>query len=327
MARRKTKNTTGLKRIEGIDPFLAWVGYTCVRCGTLNHVQAGKTLLDPEDTYKNAEWKCQKCHFLHSSASDLPFAGWKASWRSASSVSCQRFWQGFFRIYTEAHDSYWKQCNTCGHILPANAFSRHADWGPLERQMECRSCKGVINAILNPKRTHEQLWEGSIKRRVGDLLLEGENHKADDKFIRDLFSRFGSRCFKTGKHLDISDRGSWAIDHILPSRYLYPLKKENAALLSREANGHKRDRWPSAFYTNSELIRLAQLTGANLDILASKKPIFNPSIDVDACVTRYLTVREKSDLPKRIKELKKLLEGNKLTANLSKENRRLLGYK
>jgi hypothetical protein len=193
--------------------------------------------------------------------------------------------------------------------------------------MECRSCKGVINAILNPKRTHEQLWEGSIKRRVGDLLLEGENHKADDKFIRDLFSRFGSRCFKTGKHLDISDRGSWAIDHILPSRYLYPLKKENAALLSREANGHKRDRWPSAFYTNSELIRLAQLTGANLDILASKKPIFNPSIDVDACVTRYLTVREKSDLPKRIKELKKLLEGNKLTANLSKENRRLLGYK
>ncbi len=326
MARRKTKNTTGLKRIESVDAFQAWVGFVCVRCGTLNHVQAGQVLLDSEEAYEDAEWKCQKCHFLHSSTSDLPFKNWKASWRKASSVPCQRFWQGFFRIFTEAHDSYWKQCNTCGRILPANAFSRHVGWGPLERQMECRSCKGVINAILNPRRTQEQLWEGSIKRRVGDLLLEDKNQKVDVKFIKDLFTRFNSRCFKTNKMLDPKDRKSWAIDHILPSRYLYPLKKENAALLSREANNHKRDRWPSVFYTNNELIRLAQLTGANLDILASKKPIFNPNIDVDACVTRYLTVRERSNLPKRIKELKKLLEGNKLTEKLSKENRKLLGY-
>lgn len=230
-------------------------------------------------------------------------------------------------MFTENRDSYWKQCNTCGRVLPANAFSRHSGWGPLERQMECRSCKGVINAILNPKRTKEQLWESALKRRVGDLLLEGENKKIDDNFIRKLFRRFYSRCFKTGKRLKMKNRLSWAIDHILPSRYLYPLTKENAALLSKEANNHKRDRWPSEFYTNGELIRLARITGADLQLLSNNKPIVNPNIDVDACVTRYLQVRERTNLEKRIKELKELLEEYDLSSKLSAKNKKLLGYR
>ncbi len=92
--------------------------------------------------------------------------------------------------------------------------------------MECRSCKSVINADLNPKRTKEQLHESSVRRRIADLLLEGENERID---FKELFDRFGNRCFKTGKMLNINDRGSWAIDHILPSRFLYPLRKNNAA--------------------------------------------------------------------------------------------------
>ena len=100
--------------------------------------------------------------------------------------------------------------------MPFAAFSKHSGWGPLERQMECRSCKGAINAVLNPKRTKEQLHEASVSRRIADLLLEGENETIN---IVDLFKRFGSRCFKTKQRLDIKKRDTWAIDHILPSRW------------------------------------------------------------------------------------------------------------
>lgn len=327
MARRPTKNITGLARIPNINPHQAWIGYICVRCSKLNLLPAGDELLTPEQAYVEKEWRCRHCNYVHSRLSNLPFKSWRKSYCRSESTPCQRFWQGFFRMFTESRDAYWKQCNTCGRVLPASAFSRHVGWGPLEKQMECRSCKGTINAVLNPKRTREQLWESAIKRRVGDLLLEGENQKVGERFIKNLFQRFGYRCFKTRKKLKIQVRGSWAIDHILPSKWLYPLTKENAALLSREANNKKRDRWPSEFYTNSELIRLAKITGADLRLLASKHPVVNADIDVDACVSRYLQVREHSNLEKRIRELKKLLADYGLAGQLSKRNKRLLGYR
>jgi len=189
--------------------------------------------------------------------------------------------------------------------------------------MECRSCKSVINAKLNPKRTREQLHESSVRRRIADLLMEGENERID---FEELFERFGSRCFKTGKELDIKKRKTWAIDHILPSRYLYPLRKDNAALLSREANENKRDRWPSQFYTNNELRELARITGANLAIISSKTPITNPNIDVNRCVSRMLNVRGATDLSRRIKDIKRLLQDNDLVDRLSPENKRMLGF-
>jgi CRISPR/Cas system Type II protein with McrA/HNH and RuvC-like nuclease domain len=189
--------------------------------------------------------------------------------------------------------------------------------------MECRSCKGAINAVLNPKRTKEQLHESAVRRRIADLFLEEENESID---FQDLFDRFDSRCFKTKEPLDINQRETWAIDHILPSKYLYPLKRENAALLSRNANENKRDKWPSKFYTNSELIELARISGANIDLISNKLPIMNHNIDVNRGVERYLQVREKSDLPKRIKEIKKILLVYELVDNLSLENKKLLGF-
>ncbi|MFH1178235.1 MAG: hypothetical protein V1711_00710 [bacterium] len=181
----------------------------------------------------------------------------------------------------------------------------------------------MINTNLNPKRTKEQLHESSARRRTADLLLVGEHERLD---LKDLFKCFGGRCFKTGKPLDFKNRKSWAIDHILPSKWLYPLTKENAALLSKGANDNKNDRWPSEFYTNEELKHLSTITGANLELIAKKKPIINANIDVDACVTRMLTVRGATDLTKRIKELKKLLEDYNLVSRLSAQNKKILGY-
>lgn len=189
--------------------------------------------------------------------------------------------------------------------------------------MECRSCKAVINTNLNPKRTKEQLHESAAKRRTAELLLAGENERLD---INDLFKRFSSKCFKTGKLLDIKQRETWAIDHVLPSRWLYPLSIKNAALLSKEANNNKRDKWPSEFYTNNELKRLACITGANLELMSNKEPVINPNIDVDACVSRMLTVRSATDISRRIKDLKKLLQDYNLVNNLSEQNKKLLGY-
>jgi len=322
MARRQTVNQTGISRLSGIPFHDAWIAYKCVSCQGINYIQVGQTLLSPSEAVENCVWTCKHCGFVHAKESDLPFQNWEEEFLSADSTTVLRFWEGFFRTATENPEAYWKQCNVCGRILPFFAFSKHSGWGVLERQMECRSCKGAINAVLNPKRTKQQLQESSVRRRIADLFVESENISID---IEELFNRFDSRCFKTGTKLDINQRNSWNIDHILPSKYLYPLNVANAALLSTEANSNKRDMWPSKFYTNNELIELAKITGANLELISSPKPIINKNINVNNGVTRYLQVREMSDLPKRIKEIKKILEVYQLTNNLSDENKKFLG--
>ena len=333
MARRSTKNKTNIARIAGVRVHEALASFVCIRCSALNFVNVGSKLLTPTEAYETQSWVCKDCGFVHSKTSalpqknkegkKLPFAFWLNAITAANSTASQRFWKAFFTTATENRDAYWKQCNTCGRKLPARAFSGHSAWGALEKQMECRSCKAVINTNLNPKRTKEQLHESAVKRRIADLLLVGENEKLN---FEELFKRFDGKCFKTGKILNIKNRKSWAIDHILPSRWLYPLTATNAALLSKEANDNKRDKWPSEFYTNDELKKLALITGSNLELISSKKPIVNENIDVNACLTRMLNVRSATDIARRIKELKKLLEDNNIVNKLSKQNKRMLGY-
>lgn len=278
--------------------------------------------MSPQYAFENARWKCRKCRYVHSKDSNLPFQNWPKAATHHQSLAAQRFWLGFFRIATEYSSSYWKQCNACGRIQPFDAFSKHVGWGALERQMECRGCKGGINALLNPLRTQEQLHESALRRRVADSLLKGVNEPIK---IEDLFDRFKSKCFKCSKKLDRKLRGTWAIDHILPSRFLFPLKLENSALLCTGCNNSKHGRWPSEFYTNNELIQLSKISGAGLGLLSSATPIVNSDIDVDACVSRYLAVRERSNLRKRIRELKKVLADYDLMDSLSAANKKLLG--
>lgn len=322
MTRRKRINVTAIRRVEAIPYHDAWVAYQCVKCKKINYIRIGKELLSPREAVENCIWECKHCNFTHSKESDLPFENWEGEHSDASSMAALRFWEGFFRVATERPESYWKQCNVCCRILPFQSFSRHSMWGALERQMECRSCKGAINAILNPKRTREQLHESSVKRRIADLFLKEDNEIIN---IQDLFERFKHKCFKTKISLNINERDSWAIDHILPSKYLYPLKKENAALLSKSANEEKRDKWPSNFYENNQLIELAKITGADLTLI-SGAPVRNRDINVNKGVKRYLQVRENSDLSKRVKNIKKILQHYGLVDSLSLENKKLLGF-
>lgn len=327
MSRRKTVNHTGIDRIPNARPNDVYISYTCLKCGHVNKVNIGDRMITLNEAME-CEWQCEECGYVHSQYSDLP-AEWSSNWNeellAVDSAANGAFWKAFFRIAVEKPESYWKRCNVCGRVLPFSAFDKHTGWGALNKQLECRSCKGAINAIGNPKRTSEQLREGAARRRLGDILAALDKDAESKIDIADLFDRFESKCFKTGKPLDISDRESWHIDHILPSKYFYPLTKENAALLSREANSNKRDRWPSDFYTPQELVKLSQITGANLELLSSREPILNDNIDVNAAVDKWLDVRNSTDLQKRIKELKKILIDNKLVDKLSESNKTRLG--
>lgn len=264
MPRRSITNRTAIPRIAGAKPSDVWVVFVCLKCNKVNLLSIGERLMSEDEAYNEAEWKCDNCGYVHSRQSGLPllgvngentpFASWKEEYTLPGDLYMERFWRAFFRIAVADKTNYWKQCNTCDRVQSGASFDRHVGWGPLEKQMECRSCKAVINTTLNPLRTQQQLHESSSKRRAAELLLEGENQNVN---IDELFERFGSKCFKTGVIIKKEDRGTWAIDHILPSRWLYPLSPQNAALLSTKANAAKNDKWPSDFYTNEELIRLA----------------------------------------------------------------------
>ena len=117
------------------------------------------------------------------------------------------------------------------------------------------------------------------------------------------------------------------MDHVLPSKFLYPLTRENAALLCPGCNNGKHDRWPSQYYSNNELIEISRITGADLSLLAEQTPVVNASIDVEACVSRFLQVRQKSNLKKRLAELKRLLADYGLSGSLSDGNKKMLGFK
>ena len=166
MARRQSVNETGIDRLPNVNSNDIFVAYTCVNCKTLNYVNVGQTLLKGDELAENAEWECPHCHYVHSITSDLPdnWDHWKEELRSADSLACYMFWKNFFNIAVENKEAYWKQCKTCGRILPASLFSRHAGWSALEKQLECRCCKASINAVGNPKRTSEQHREAAAKQ-------------------------------------------------------------------------------------------------------------------------------------------------------------------
>lgn len=330
MARRSSKNETGIERIAPPQGAVhdAWAAYVCLNCRSSNYVYVGDELLTPEEAYDDQSWVCEKCGFIHSKYSGLP-SSWDECWLpellESGELTVERFWRAFFKNATENPQAYWKFCNACGRIQPSSHFSKHAGWGPLEKQMECRACKAAINAVLNPQRTSEQLRESSVRRRIGDLIVSDYNEKLDNQA---LFERFGGKCFKTGKPLDITKTGTWHVDHILPSKYLYALNPRNAALLSDEANRNKRDRWPSEFYTPQELVELARITGADLQLLSSPEPVQNTSIssgNVNRAVDRYLAVRNSTDLSKRIVEIRKVLQDYNLTALLDERHKAMLG--
>ena len=65
------------------------------------------------------------------------------------------------------------------------------------------------------------------------------------------------------------------LDHTRPLALLYPLD-ETATCLCKTCNSSKRDRLPSEFYSNSELINLSEITGIKLPDLMNPSPNIKP---------------------------------------------------
>src|SRR5689334_11990246 len=90
MARRTAKNRTGLPRIRGVRAHDAWVGFACVRCGTVNHIRVGDSLVVPDDAFENSRWTCSKCRFAHHKDAGLPFKTWPKGLKRGKSLETQR---------------------------------------------------------------------------------------------------------------------------------------------------------------------------------------------------------------------------------------------
>jgi len=324
MARDSYGRVSGFKFLD-VPYENAIIHYNCINCKIDNYVDSGKELLSIEEANKTAEWKCHSCGFIHSSKSPLPFKHWATTLTMAKSLPAIRFWNAFFKNSLESIESYYKMCGACGRTLPFRDFAKKSSSkGPLIRQFECRACKAAANAELNPLRTRNEMLRSGHNRRVAELFTSEFDEAID---IDDLFQRFESKCFGCDIKLNKEDRQSYQIDHILPNSLLWPLSKQNACLLCKDCNQKKKHNWPNKFFkSNDKLVKLSKITGANLELLTSKIPQTNTNIDVNAGVAKYLTVREQSNLSKRVQEIKKIIEGFNFVDKLSEDNKNMLGY-
>lgn len=216
--------------------------------------------------------ECPACGYVHESGGETKFYDYSMDVNDDSGVPVSVA-TGSFSIY---HDDYiaeaklYKYCIVCNTIKPLEFFDRHASRAS-GHQGECRLCKKAYNEIKNGTRLTDQHREAAQKRRL--LLDVAGSPKINS---REIENRYGQKCFCCGKDLSaVTDKREKPLDHTLPVYYLWPLSTENATLLCRDCNGNKSGTWPSDFYDDSHLRRLAILTGFDYDLL-SGEPQYNP---------------------------------------------------
>ncbi|MEI7027966.1 HNH endonuclease [Paenibacillus sp. y28] len=145
-------------------------------------------------------------------------------------------------------------------------------------QLECTPCKKYyVNAALNPLRNSQQFREDSLRRRaievlVNNLLDRNIVHfeflkRTKKEFSEFIWNKFGQRCFKCGIKLQLDEMH---LDHTMPLAFLYRLD-ETATCLCAEHNSSKRDHFPVQFYSESELMKLQEITGIDDDTIRSTK--------------------------------------------------------
>lgn len=154
-------------------------------------------------------------------------------------------------------------------MKPLTFFDVHRSRRGTGRQGECNLCKAIYNSIKNQTRLTDQHREAAQKRRLYMDLSGGT--KIDSRAV---YARFNDKCFKCGEDLSLN-ASRRRLDHTLSVYYLWPLTTETATLLCPLHNGEKAERWPSEYYSDSELKRLAIITGIDHGLL-SGPPTYNP---------------------------------------------------
>lgn len=171
-----------------------------------------------------------------------------------------------------------KKCSYCGRMLPldpdrlgALSFHKHLA-KKTNHQNECRSCKKWrINDGFNPLRTTDQLHESSVITRERKVFLrESEilqliKERSGAGLKSQVWERFGRKCFNCGRDLEVHEV---QLDHTRPLAYLWPID-EHATCLCAECNNWKKDKFPSQFYTPTQLRALAHISGLEYYKLAA----------------------------------------------------------
>jgi hypothetical protein len=242
------------------------------------------------------------CHaVLRVSEDDISQAGPEAQ------ITCESCGQVNHLTHMQRGHQY-KYCRVCEQLQPLENFDRHkpnAGGFRSGRQLECKGCKRLINAALNPLRTRDQHREASDRRRLYGLLAAETKIDADA-----ILERFEGACFNCGS----TDERTFRLDHTLPAVFLWPCSF-GASLLCDECNGNKADKWPSEFYSRggqpdrAALQRLSFLTGIPYDLLAGPAQ-FNPDAvarllsDVDEFLIRWIRYPDEiRKLRRRLREV------------------------
>lgn len=230
---------------------------------------------------------CPSCGFVMRAGEETKFYDYELKDLNARKT----IEKGEFKIL---HDNYideaqeYKYCIICNTMKPLEFFDQHSARAS-KRQGECRLCKSVYNAIKNQTRLTDQHREAAQKRR---MYLEFSGSQIINS--KEIFARFGYKCFKCGMDLKEVAREERALDHTLPAVYLWPLTTENATLLCKRHNAEKAEKWPGEYYSKAELKKLSIATGISYDVL-SGPACYNPEAiqllksqeHVDALLRKY----------------------------------------
>lgn len=284
MARRKAY--TKLNRLDHVRPSfvegmgdVAYKGFNCPAMDCRQWI-----FLASLEVQSNFDFECPSCRRSFHSGDSLSIFRYEL-WNTESDTSIS---SGNFELLLDdylAEAEQYKYCLYCGNLKPLAMFDRHAP-RQTGRQGECSLCKRTYNSIKNQTRLTDQHREAAQKRRLYVDL--GVTEKVNSAIVK---VRFKNSCFNCDRDLS---KGGEALDHTLPVYYLWPLTTESATLLCARCNGDKSGDWPSAFYSDQKLRRLASITGISFDLLAGP-PQLNPvalqqlqdPVFVDAMIDKY----------------------------------------
>jgi len=273
MARRtpytevEKKNFTRPAHVDGKGDVL-YRGFQCLNPNCTNFI-----FIEDAEIGDDFEVVCSACNFKHVAGESSLIYDYDLRDKRDNSI----IESGVFEI---VHDDYvgeakgYKYCIICSTLKPLELFDRHSA-RKTGRQGECNLCKQLYNALKNQSRLADQHREASQKRR---LYTELTNSPRID--IGAIYEKFDAKCFKCGAELS-GDREKGKkelrgnLDHTLPAKFLWPLTTHNATLLCKDHNAEKAEKWPSHYYTDAELRKLAPLVGINYLTLKADQH-FNP---------------------------------------------------
>ena len=164
---------------------------------------------------------------------------------------------------------------TTNKIYPITAIKIDEFGNIISLQPFCKKSKQLyVNSgpAGNSSRSKDQYLEDTGSR-FRTKIIESIT-KTRPKIVYDeIYKKFNGCCFKCKTKISYNQSIGIKsnLDHTLPHSLYYPYTTQNSTLLCVDCNQSKKNRWPSDFYTDSELNILSKLTGISYEILSGSR--------------------------------------------------------